>query len=366
MVFLFASNILCKRVFLGIYLGISWIIIVIVIVSPLQNSLENRKEPQQSMDQSDHNELDRKYGMKHVHLKIPYILHQTWKTRNVPRVTYNWIRSWTDLNPDLEHWFWSDEATEALMLRQFYFYYGLYKWYPWSIQRADAMRYFVLFEFGGIYADIDVECLKPLDQLVLNHACVLAKEPDIISYIHHGRNRSLSSNALMACRPRHPFMKLVIENLFSRIERNGLLETTGPFMLDDIVQTYTAGMANLRKEDELLVLPDDYCISTNKVAIKSGVIAKCQQLIKKSAGVSVKQKLLCDEVLSERHKKDNVDVDSNRAYVVHHLLHTYNFKNYTNLDQRDQFDIFNEMTAVKDPFEQLIKIPSYVKFRSKQ
>ncbi len=265
-----------------------------------------------------------------------------------------------DFNPDLEHWFWSDEATEAFMLREFYFYYGLYKWYPWSIQRADVMRYFVLYEFGGIYADIDMECLQPLNKLILDHACILAREPDIISYIHHGRNRSLSSNAFMACRPRHPFMKLVIENLFSRIELNGLLETTGPFMLDDIAQIYMTENTNLGKEDQLFVLPCDYCIWTSE--IDDGVIAKCQQL-KKSAAISIKQASLCDDALSMRYKKISVPKYLDRqSYIQHHSLHTYNFKNYSNLDRRDQFDIFNEMKSVQDPLNHLIKIPQYVMY----
>lgn len=35
--------------------------------------------------------------------------------------------------------------------------------YPYSIQRVDVLRYFILHKMGGIYIDLDMGCLKPLD-----------------------------------------------------------------------------------------------------------------------------------------------------------------------------------------------------------
>ena len=38
-------------------------------------------------------------------------------------------------------------------------------------------RYFVLFEHGGVYADLDSECLKPLHPIVEEYSCILSQEP---------------------------------------------------------------------------------------------------------------------------------------------------------------------------------------------
>lgn len=35
--------------------------------------------------------------------------------------------------------------------------------YPYGIQRADAVRYFILHRFGGVYLDLDVGCKSRLD-----------------------------------------------------------------------------------------------------------------------------------------------------------------------------------------------------------
>jgi inositol phosphorylceramide mannosyltransferase catalytic subunit len=42
----------------------------------------------------------------------------------------------------------------------------LYEAYPEAIQRVDAARYVILREFGGVYADLDLQCLRPIDALL--------------------------------------------------------------------------------------------------------------------------------------------------------------------------------------------------------
>ena len=41
--------------------------------------------------------------------------------------------------------------------------------YPYAIQRVDAIRYFILHREGGVYIDLDMGCLKPLDFLLLHN-----------------------------------------------------------------------------------------------------------------------------------------------------------------------------------------------------
>ena len=66
----------------------------------------------------------------------------------------------------------------------------LYDGYNSEIQRADAVRYFLLYEYGGVYADLDFESLQPLDLFlgrkigttdVKVHGCIIGQEP----FEHH-------------------------------------------------------------------------------------------------------------------------------------------------------------------------------------
>eukprot|EP01052_Picozoa_sp_SAG31_P020854 SAG31_NODE_1586_length_7821_cov_3.086765_2_plen_123_part_00 len=76
------------------------------------------------------------------------------------------IQSWLRVNPGWEYRFWTDADNKELIKTKFPEYLEMYEWYPENIQRADAIRYFILYEFGGVYADLDFEALQPLDQLL--------------------------------------------------------------------------------------------------------------------------------------------------------------------------------------------------------
>ena len=43
--------------------------------------------------------------------------------------------------------------------------------------RADLLRYLVIYEYGGVYFDLDTVSVKSLDNFVRNHTCSLALEP---------------------------------------------------------------------------------------------------------------------------------------------------------------------------------------------
>ena len=49
--------------------------------------------------------------------------------------------------------------------------WDLYRRYPEMIQRVDAARYMLLHHFGGLYADFDVECVRPLDPCASIERC---------------------------------------------------------------------------------------------------------------------------------------------------------------------------------------------------
>ena len=49
---------------------------------------------------------------------------------------------------------------------------------PWWLSRLLCFcRYFVLYEHGGVYADLDSECLKPIQPIVEDYSCILSQEP---------------------------------------------------------------------------------------------------------------------------------------------------------------------------------------------
>jgi mannosyltransferase OCH1-like enzyme len=55
------------------------------------------------------------------------------------------------LHPQL----WTDELSMEFIAREYPWFLETFQNYPYPIQRADAIRYFVLAHYGGIYIDLD-------------------------------------------------------------------------------------------------------------------------------------------------------------------------------------------------------------------
>jgi hypothetical protein len=113
---------------------------------------------------------------------FPRVLHQTWRTHMVPPRLAVFMRSWRERSASG----WSfrlhtDEDNAALVQSR---YSWLHKSYLMmnAIQRADVARLLYMHAFGGVYADLDVELLAPLDALLnqtatLGASAMLGQEP---------------------------------------------------------------------------------------------------------------------------------------------------------------------------------------------
>ncbi|KAK3577873.1 hypothetical protein CHS0354_021843 [Potamilus streckersoni] len=152
-------------------------------------------------------EAEEEYPSDKTILRIQPILHQTWKDRAVSSRVGTWIKSWSINHPSWQYIFWTDDSARCLVHNIHRYLLPTYDGYAENIRRADAIRYVILYEFGGVYADIDVESLRSLDPIIRKYSCILAQEP----YEHpifDGNFEHLVINAFMACAKKHPFMKL--------------------------------------------------------------------------------------------------------------------------------------------------------------
>ena len=93
------------------------------------------------------------------------------------------------------------------------------------------MRYFILHRFGGVYLDLDMECLKPLDTLLVNQ-----QRPYFSLLALPSIENAIIGNAFMASPPAHAFFSFLIKRLGAIREKDvthaDVLNNTGPNMLD--------------------------------------------------------------------------------------------------------------------------------------
>ena len=62
-----------------------------------------------------------------------------------------------------QHYFWTDNNADDFFEQHYPWFVDTWNSYPSIVQRADALRYFVLHKFGGVFLDMDLFCRTPLD-----------------------------------------------------------------------------------------------------------------------------------------------------------------------------------------------------------
>ncbi len=166
---------------------------------------------------------------------IPPILHQTWKSKDVPA---NWRGAYESCQSALSSYtkyLWTDDEMNEFVKRVFPEVYNVYISYPYHIQRCDAFRYMVLYHYGGIYLDLDIGCKLSLDSF-LEYDLVLSRSSNFGNSI---------TNSLLMIKPGHPFFRYIIDNLdkykdsFSLLGKHlHVMNSTGPLFLGKMYKKY--------------------------------------------------------------------------------------------------------------------------------
>ena len=61
---------------------------------------------------------------------------------------------------------WNDTEGMALIRNHYPWFYKHIGAFKTGVEKADIMRYFILYHHGGVYADLDMECLRPWEPLL--------------------------------------------------------------------------------------------------------------------------------------------------------------------------------------------------------
>jgi mannosyltransferase OCH1-like enzyme len=195
---------------------------------------------------------------------IPRIVHQTWRTKALPPDFARFRASWAVRHPAWEHRLYDDadcrEAVEAIGAPWPRIYSNL----PTAIQRADLFRYLVVHHVGGVYADIDMECRRPIDALLQGAECVLSIE----AHLTERRRRLLGyreprqlANCVFAAAPGHAFLGQVLACIAQRVSSEvrsdvDVEDSTGPRMLTRVFESLSrTDQRRIRVLPQVLLVP---------------------------------------------------------------------------------------------------------------
>ena len=98
-------------------------------------------------------------------MTIPKILFQTWKNKNLSEDFKKYSETWKKHNPDFEYRFYTDIDIYKFIYISYPQYIDLYENLA-TIEKIDMFRYLVIHYHGGVYIDIDTECINPIGPLL--------------------------------------------------------------------------------------------------------------------------------------------------------------------------------------------------------
>lgn len=154
---------------------------------------------------------------------IPKRLHQIWLgDREMPADCLEFVARFRDLHPDWEVNLWTDALVETLELTCRPDFLAATE----LAMKADILRYELLYQFGGVYADVDVEPQKPFDPIVERRSNFAALEDG--TYL---------GNAVLGSEALDPFFAKLLLALPDSVTLNWarpINERTGPMFLSRV------------------------------------------------------------------------------------------------------------------------------------
>lgn len=105
---------------------------------------------------------------------IPKVIHYCWFGRNpLPELAKKCIASWREYFPDYEIKEWNEDNFDVNMIPYTQEAYKLKKYAFVS----DYARFWILYKYGGLYFDTDVEVIKPMEDIIARGA-FMGREKD--------------------------------------------------------------------------------------------------------------------------------------------------------------------------------------------
>lgn len=155
--------------------------------------------------------------------KIPRTIHQIWVGPDpLPGEFRPYVKSWKKHHPKWEHILWTEKNLPDDPVRS-----EVLDRLRSPIERSDMLRLELLYRFGGVYVDTDLECRRPLDEVIGDHAFVA-------TYFKPSR----VTNTFLASVPRHPLLERALAEIKPRQIYGFDKEVAGPPFIARLVAQY--------------------------------------------------------------------------------------------------------------------------------
>jgi hypothetical protein len=173
----------------------------------------------------------------------------TWKTKELPERFQKAVNEWNKIGTVIVYD--DEDLRNFIPIKYLSFYDSL----PKQIFRVDFARYWILYKYGGIYADMDTLPLKSFDDLISLNKVILCEEP-----VEHARKiynkNQVICNAIMVSPPIETFWLNLVDFIMDNYNPNtDVVASTGPIAITNMYERYPSLFKDVVILDSCKLLP---------------------------------------------------------------------------------------------------------------
>ena len=146
---------------------------------------------------------------------IPKVIHQIWFGGNaIPQNYKYYLETWKKYHPNWTIKIWTEKEYFAEKFSSM----DLFVKARTFAEQSDIARYEILYRYGGLYIDTDIECYTNFDDLHHKYNFYVNMESPAVN-----KKRVSILNAMIGSVPNHPIFKQSLENIrnnWDKIEEN--------------------------------------------------------------------------------------------------------------------------------------------------
>jgi mannosyltransferase OCH1-like enzyme len=196
---------------------------------------------------------------------IPKIVHQTWRSDSLPSVFQKISDANKKMNPGYEFKLWSHKPgppdIDEFIKKEYPDIYDIFNDCKYGVQKADIARIAILYHYGGVYIDLDILSLKPLEELVdfTTDNVYVALEPAEQTKRIFGSDKVLC-NAFIVTPPKHPLFKQAMLEIKELVKHHktavyDVFNAFGADLISKAMQTNNSILESVKFINRKLVFP---------------------------------------------------------------------------------------------------------------
>ena len=165
-------------------------------------------------------------------------IHQSWSTETLPAKYLTLKIKNKKFFKDWKYKLWTDDQNKFFIKNKYPSFYKIYENYNHYINKVDAVRYFYLYEYGGLYMDLDVMIIKDITDLLSKNKCCVFSQTAINDYFKFKNYKKYIDPMIMYSPPKNKFIEKLIKKLhnYNKKEYKEILDNmkvAGPGFLTD-------------------------------------------------------------------------------------------------------------------------------------